>query len=197
MNDVSMFSVTPEPIAEYSAHVVSNYFGRDAEVIDAFAGVGGNTIQFAKYGSKVLSAEMDDETYEYCLNNLEIYGVKCKSCIINGDYLKLSPQKEGKDFLRDDFYDKGTVFLSPPWGGKEYVYDEKYDVTLMTPPVHNVLRTSLNFTRNLMLYLPCNIDLLEFCEILAMYSSELSLNGSQNDENTSDCQVLYLNFEKI
>ncbi|VTJ76490.1 Hypothetical predicted protein [Marmota monax] len=45
------FSVTPEKIAEYSAGRVSQSFTSDI-IVDAFCGVGGNTIQFALTGKK-------------------------------------------------------------------------------------------------------------------------------------------------
>ena len=53
------FSVAPEQIALHSAHRFLKAFGHGATVIDVFTGVGGNAIQFALAGLKVVAIDLD------------------------------------------------------------------------------------------------------------------------------------------
>lgn len=53
------FSVTPEKIAEHIAGRVSQSFKCDV-VVDAFCGVGGNTIQFALTGKRGNQPSMEE-----------------------------------------------------------------------------------------------------------------------------------------
>lgn len=49
LDDESWYSVTPESFGEYMANrVVETFPNQEVNVLDAFAGCGGNIIQFAK-----------------------------------------------------------------------------------------------------------------------------------------------------
>lgn len=73
-------------------------------VIDAFCGVGGNTIQFAKTTQKVIAIDIDPVRLAYARHNASIYNVDHKIEFILGDYMQLAPQLQADQ-----------VFLSPPW----------------------------------------------------------------------------------
>jgi trimethylguanosine synthase len=44
IDDESWYSVTPEPFAKHIAQRVVDTIGKDANVLDAFSGIGGNAI---------------------------------------------------------------------------------------------------------------------------------------------------------
>lgn len=83
-------------------------------LIDTFAGIGGNTIAFARSGrwSTVYGIEKDYETLECAKRNAEIYGVADKIVWIFGDSFKVLPEQLGNMFHH------AIIFASPPWGGK-------------------------------------------------------------------------------
>ena len=59
------------------------------------------------------------------------------------------------------------MFLSPPWGGIEYKDENVYSMkTMITPDIYQTIKTSLNIANKLIFYLPRNIILDEFFEIL-------------------------------
>lgn len=58
----------------------------------------------------VIAIDIDAKKIEMARHNAEIYGVADRIEFIVGDFLQLS------DSLRAD-----VVFLSPPWGGPDYV----------------------------------------------------------------------------
>ncbi|KAL4235706.1 Trimethylguanosine synthase [Mactra antiquata] len=109
------FSVTPEKIAEH----IADRCQCDV-VIDAFCGVGGNTIQFAYTCERVIAIDIDPVKIELARHNACVYGVDDRVEFIVGDYLKLAPSLHGD-----------VVFLSPPWGGPQYLNADVFDLKTM------------------------------------------------------------------
>ncbi|XP_021482134.1 trimethylguanosine synthase isoform X1 [Meriones unguiculatus] len=142
------FSVTPEKIAEHIAGRVSQSFKCDI-VVDAFCGVGGNTIQFALTGKRVIAIDIDPVKIDLARNNAEVYGIADKIEFICGDFLLLAP------CLKAD-----VVFLSPPWGGPDYATAETFDIrTMMSPDGFEIFRLSQKITNNIVYFLPRNADI--------------------------------------
>lgn len=98
------FSATPECLASHQAQRC-----RSSVVIDAFTGVGGNAIQFAKYCDRVIAIDTSYRRLEMAKKNAEIYGQASKIDFICGDFFQVGPT------LKAD-----VVFISPPWGGPCY-----------------------------------------------------------------------------
>ncbi|CAG9531802.1 unnamed protein product [Cercopithifilaria johnstoni] len=73
MDREGWYSVTPERIAAHIADRV--VIMKDAIVLDGFAGVGGNCIQFALKGAYVIALDMDPVRLRCAKRNAEIYGV--------------------------------------------------------------------------------------------------------------------------
>ncbi|XP_008065690.1 trimethylguanosine synthase [Carlito syrichta] len=141
------FSVTPEKIAEHIAGRVSQSFKCDV-IIDAFCGVGGNTIQFALTGKRVIAIDIDPVKIDLARNNAEVYGIADKIEFICGDFLLLA------SCLKAD-----VVFLSPPWGGPDYATAKTFDIkTMMSPDGFEIFRLSQKITNNIVYFLPRNAD---------------------------------------
>ncbi|XP_006924032.1 trimethylguanosine synthase [Pteropus alecto] len=142
------FSVTPEKIAEHIAGRVSESFKCDI-VVDAFCGVGGNCIQFALTGKRVIAIDIDPVKIDLARNNAEVYGIADKIEFICGDFLLLAPD------LKAD-----VVFLSPPWGGPDYATADIFDIrTMMSPDGFEIFRLSQKITNNIVYFLPRNADI--------------------------------------
>nr|XP_010968991.1 trimethylguanosine synthase [Camelus bactrianus] len=142
------FSVTPEKIAKHIAGRVSQAFTCGGVVVDAFCGVGGNTIQFALTGKRVIAIDIDPVKIDLARNNAEVYGTADKIEFICGDFLQLAPG------LKAD-----VVFLSPPWGGPDYATAEIFDIrTMMSPDGFEIFRLSQKITNNIVYFLPRNAD---------------------------------------
>lgn len=109
-------------------------------LIDAFGGVGGNSIAFALSGqwSRVISIESDASTLACAQRNAEIYGVPHgRITWVHGDSFEFMdklinhPDQVHPD-LRPDL-ESTVVFASPPWGGPGYRTDEVFDLYSMQP----------------------------------------------------------------
>jgi hypothetical protein len=114
MDDEGWYSVTPETVAKHHADKIANCFKGDIIVVDAFCGVGGNTIQFALHPKvhKVIAVDVDPVKIKCAQHNARIYGVpddkiewKCLNVL---DFLNRPIQAD-------------AVFASPPWGGPTYL----------------------------------------------------------------------------
>ncbi|KAF9578604.1 Trimethylguanosine synthase [Lunasporangiospora selenospora] len=135
------YSVTPERIA---AHIAERC--RGDIVIDAFCGVGGNTIQFALTCHQVIAIDIDPVRLACARHNAKIYGVEDRIEFICGDFMTLIPK------LKAD-----VVFLSPPWGGPGYLAQDEFDIKRDIPMDGEVLfRETSKITPNIAYFLPRN-----------------------------------------
>uniref|UniRef100_A0A673A0B7 Trimethylguanosine synthase n=2 Tax=Sphaeramia orbicularis TaxID=375764 RepID=A0A673A0B7_9TELE len=143
------FSVTPERIAEHIALKVVHSFSNSQLVIDAFCGVGGNAIQFALTGKRVLAIDIDPVRLNLAHHNATVYGVADQIEFLQGDFLQLAPR------LRGD-----VVFLSPPWGGPDYLTAEVFDIkTMMEPDGFKIFHLAKQISGNIVYFLPRNADM--------------------------------------
>ncbi|KAG0479888.1 hypothetical protein HPP92_010746 [Vanilla planifolia] len=89
MDEEGWFSVTPEAIAaEQAAHAAAHGV---PVIIDCFAGVGGNAIQFAARSFYVVAIEIDPRKVKCAIKNARIYGVEDKIDFVVGDFFRLAP----------------------------------------------------------------------------------------------------------
>ena len=139
------FSVTPEKIAE---HIAERCQGD--VVVDAFCGVGGNAIQFALTCEHVIAIDIDPVRLECARHNASVYGVEERISFVLGDFFQLAPS------LKAD-----VVFLSPPWGGPDYINTKVFDIETMIMPVSGseMFRYASMITKNVAFFLPRNVDI--------------------------------------
>ncbi|XP_046883313.1 trimethylguanosine synthase isoform X2 [Hypomesus transpacificus] len=148
MDHEGWFSVTPEKIAEHIALRVQESFHSDL-IIDAFCGVGGNAIQFALTGKRVLAIDIDPVRLALARHNAQIYQVAERIDFLQGDFLQLAPR------LRGD-----VVFLSPPWGGPDYLTADVFNIkTMMDPDGFDIFQLSKMISDNIVYFLPRNADM--------------------------------------
>lgn len=139
LDEESWYSVTHECIAKAIAHKCQDY-----SVMDGFAGAGGNVIQFA-HNRMTVALEIDQSRIDMLKNNASIYQVLDNIKIVHGDFLEVAKNEAGIDI----------VFMSPPWGGPDYVKSRKYDIfSMITPDITKIMEVCNEITKNVVLYLP-------------------------------------------
>ncbi|EDV23460.1 uncharacterized protein TRIADDRAFT_58107 [Trichoplax adhaerens] len=139
LDEEGWFSVTPEKIAQHIAERC-----RCSIIIDAFCGVGGNCIQFAKTCDHVIAIDIDPNKIKCARHNAKIYNVEHKIEFIVGDFLQLAPS------LKAD-----VVFLSPPWGGPTYLKADTFDIkTMISLDGYRIFAESLSISRNIAYFVP-------------------------------------------
>ncbi|CAF0755269.1 unnamed protein product [Rotaria sp. Silwood1] len=156
------FSVTPEKIARHIAKRC-----RCDVIIDAFCGVGGNTIQFAFTCQRVIAIDIDPKKIEMAKQNARVYGVEDRIEFIQGDFLKLAPT------LTAD-----VVYLSPPWGGPSYgtidIFDLEKNIELNGYRVFEVAKA---ITSNVVYFLPRNVNVEQ---VISLMDDKSPLELEQN-----------------
>lgn len=168
MDEEGWFSVTPEEIAVGHAW---RCFGR--VVIDCFAGVGGNAIQFAKLCNHVVAIDIDPQKVELAYNNAKVYGVEDNIDFIVGDFVQLAPALKGD-----------VVFLSPPWGGPSYKAIENFTLDFLKPKDgYSIFQVAQAITPNIIMYLPQNMDLQQVEELSWLSSPPLQFKIEENYVN--------------
>ena len=67
---------------------------RCSVIVDAFAGVGGNAIQFALTCDRVIAVELCPHRLQLARHNAQVYGVAHKIEFICGDFLEVAATLE-------------------------------------------------------------------------------------------------------
>ncbi|KAF5340112.1 hypothetical protein D9758_013136 [Tetrapyrgos nigripes] len=160
LDDEGWYSVTPEAIAARIAERC-----RCDTILDAFCGVGGNAIQFALRCNRVIAMDTNATRLALARHNAMIYGVEERIEFVLGDYVQFAKgsAKRWKDKRKID-----VVFLSPPWGGPDYLdgvvaSEEQHALYSLSSiqPIHGaeLFKMSREMTPNVAYYLPRNMDL--------------------------------------
>lgn len=99
--------------------------------------------------STVIAIDIDPLKIELARNNARVYGVEERIEFIVGDFTKLA------NHLRAD-----VVFLSPPWGGPEYVSVDAYSLDNILPPLggQELFRLASNVAPDIAYFLPRNVN---------------------------------------
>lgn len=166
------YSVTPEKIAR---QIATRFKGKTV-VADFFSGPGGNCIQFALNGSIVIGIENSAERIEMALNNADVYGVRHLMEFIHGDVFEIVPKLRKKACAIE------AVFMSPPWGGPEYLSQDVYDVSRFKPSVD----CARIITNNIAVLVPRNV---KYDDVIRVFGAcEVEKNRLGNKLKT---QTLY------
>lgn len=119
----ALFSVKPEREALAIADRT-----RAPVVVDAFAGVGGSSIGFARRGKRVIAIERDPERLEMARHNARLYGVEDAIEFINDDTRVALPRVA-----------QGAVYFDPPWGGPDYYAKEAFGADDFAPSLTEMI----------------------------------------------------------
>ncbi|KAJ0501198.1 putative noranthrone synthase [Helianthus annuus] len=147
LDEEGWFSVTPEEIAV--RHAQRSVAG--GVVVDCFAGMAGNSIQFAALGYHVVAIDIDPKKVEMASNNTKIYGVDSYIDFIVGDFLQLAPSL--KNF---------TLDLLKPVDG------------------YTLFQVAQAITPNVIMFLPRNVDVCQVEELSWLSSPPLNVEIEEN-----------------
>ncbi|RZF39452.1 hypothetical protein LSTR_LSTR000973 [Laodelphax striatellus] len=147
----SWYSVTPEKVA---AHIAERC--RCDLAVDAFCGAGGNTIQLAFTCERVIAIDIDPVKVELAKQNAAVYGVADRIEFVVGDFVRLAPS-----LVAD------VVFLSPPWGGPDYLSQPSYSLDSILAPVggQQLFTLASCVSHNVAYFLPRNTNVDEVTKL--------------------------------
>lgn len=132
-----------------------NLYPKTCSIIDATAGVGGNTLSFANYFKKVYAIEIDKSRSSMLENNISIYNFT-NIQVINNDFTTIYNNISSE-----------IVFIDPPWGGKDYKKYYRLQLSLSGITIEDLC---IQITaRIIVLKLPLNYDLFHLYSKLNFY----------------------------
>ncbi|QRW08137.1 SAM-dependent methyltransferase [Ceratobasidium sp. AG-Ba] len=170
LDEEGWYSVTPEKIANQIAERC-----RCDTVIDAFCGVGGNSIAFAQTCERVIALDISPVRLAIAKHNATIYGVADRIEFILCDYVSFA--KSFSSLPKSQQRPIDVVFLSPPWGGPSYIsgppptgtelesqqaQSSVYTLNSLTPlPGPELFALSSKISQNVAMFLPRNTSIEE------------------------------------
>lgn len=161
IDEESFLFITNKDVANNISDIIIKNLKCDPNLLiitDATAGVGGNTLSFAKKFKNVNAIEISESRYKYLCNNLNIYNIKNVNTY-NCNCL---------DILTDLNHD--IIFIDPPWGGKIYKNFTKLKLTLSDMQIEDIINDlftkSLDTLKAIVLKMPKNYDLEYFNNIV-------------------------------
>lgn len=116
MTDKGLYSISKYYDAQWISNHILDFLNNQGidplkiNIIDGTAGIGGNSINFSKYFSKILSIEINNIHYEVLKNNIDALNIKNVK-IYNANFLNIL------DIIN---LESNIFFFDPPWGGNCY-----------------------------------------------------------------------------
>lgn len=148
-----LWSITLPSEAEIISNIIKKEVGEDAVIFDGTAGIGGNTISFAKNFKYVTSVELSLDRFNLLKNNINIFNLQNIN-LINDNCI---------NYLDGNY---NVYFFDPPWGGPEYKYNNKVSIKLGNLNLVEIFNKIKIFTNYkfvpIFIKLPNNYDLEEF-----------------------------------
>lgn len=117
-------------------NILKKYCNKNYTIVDANAGMGGNSVYFCKYFKFVYCVEISSNAINYLNHNLKKYNNKF---IINEDCLNI---------LKIINYD--VIFFDPPWGGSNYKKNKILNLYLNDVNINSIIE-SYYYNKNLKL----------------------------------------------
>jgi trimethylguanosine synthase len=158
-----LYSVKPEAAADAIARALPG-----KRVLDAFCGIGGSAIAFARAGKKVITVDVNSARLEMARHNARLHGVEDRVKFVAGDALEQIAAGQ---------YD--AVYLDPPWGGPDYSRIEFFALSHFSPDGNRLLEAAFARTDLVGLSVPRNFDFRELPRWRRPFRFESQENGER------------------
>jgi len=137
ITDKGLYSISKHYDAEWITNTILQFLKNKSpvdtkkmEIIDGTAGIGGNTINFARYFLKVHAIEINDIHHKVLKNNLEALAIHNVNIYLD-NFLNI-----------DNIHHKANIFfIDPPWGGKSYKHYTFFNLKVGKLPIYNIINT--------------------------------------------------------
>jgi 16S rRNA G966 N2-methylase RsmD len=156
ITDKGLYSISKFYDAQWITDIIITFLKNNnlnplqESIIDGTAGIGGNTINFSKYFSKVYAIEINNIHYDVLNNNINALLITNVEIYLN-NFLTII----------DKFSKKSTIFfLDPPWGGNSYKNYKYFNLKIGKLQLYAVLNILYdNNYKYVILKAPFNLNL--------------------------------------
>jgi len=133
ITDKGLYSISKYIDAQWITDIIIKFFKNNnitkLHIIDGTSGIGGNTINFARYFSKVYAIEINKTHYDVLKNNLEALSITNVDLYLDNFQNILETFKINCD----------VFFFDPPWGGKSYKNFKYYNLKIGKLPLYTII----------------------------------------------------------
>jgi 16S rRNA G966 N2-methylase RsmD len=133
ITDKGLYSISKYNDAEWITNIILSFLNTQnitiKNIIDGTAGIGGNTINFAKHFPKVYAIEINNIHYNVLKNNLDALSLKNVDIYLD-NFLNV---------LDNVINYSNIFFFDPPWGGKSYKNYKYFNLKIGKLPVYSVI----------------------------------------------------------
>ena len=162
ITNIGKYSITKPLQGKWMKSIMIDFFKQKklntkyCTIIDAFAGIGGDSIFFSKYFQHVHAIEKNKTHFEVLKNNIEVLDLN-NVHLYMGNFMHVIQQAK----LIDTKY---ILYMDPPWGGPEYKKQEMIDleIELDVPnekKLYEVMNSLYNYYHIVFLKAPINIQI--------------------------------------
>lgn len=145
-----LWSITQPSEATIISNLIQYDIGYNSKIVDATAGIGGNTISFSNYFKNVTAIELNKTRFEILTNNVNAFNINNIELINDSCLNHLNGNYDG-------------IFFDPPWGGPNYKYTPKIKIKLADLTLKEIINIiKENHKKFIFFKLPINYDLNEF-----------------------------------
>lgn len=151
VDDVALYSVSPAWMAGKMCDLILARVGPGVTITDGTACVGGDTMAMAAVFTHVNAVKVHPGRADMLRSNVATVGLTDKVTVHCADYVSICG-----DLVQD------VVVLDAPWGGPEYIDQERLDLFLGDTALVDVCATVWPSTRVILLKVPINFDFNKF-----------------------------------
>ena len=178
ITDKGLYSISKFEDARWITNTIINFINNNNKkdsnelcIIDGTAGIGGNTINFSKFFSKVLSIEINNIHYDVLKNNIDALNIKNIKLYL-GNFLNIL------DILKNE---SSIFFFDPPWGGNCYKNFKYFNLKIGKLELNEVI--NILFDKNMkyiILKAPHNLNLSSLYSNIKYENLIVHRNSKQN-----------------
>ena len=161
IDNIGEYSITRPDEAALISEIIIKENNPDETILDAMAGIGGNSISFCNNFKNVVSVESDINRFNILKHNLHQYKfINYK--IHYDDCLNLI-----------DANKFNIIFFDPPWGGKNYLKQDMVELSISGFKIWMVLKYILceNDKCNIYIKIPSNFNILKLKDELNYFKN--------------------------
>ena len=130
ITNIGKYSITKPLQGKWIKSILIDFFKvkklntKFLSIIDANAGIGGDTIYFSKYFKNVYSIEKNNIHFDVLTNNIKALHLKNVD-LYEGNFMNIINNKDN-NLLNN----KNILYMDPPWGGPEYKKQKYIDLDI-------------------------------------------------------------------
>jgi len=131
ITNIGKYSITKPLQGKWIKSILIDFFKakklntKFLSIIDANAGIGGDTIYFSKYFKNVYSIEKNKLHFEVLKNNINAINLKNVD-LYEGNFMNIINNKDNN--LLNNIHN--ILYMDPPWGGPEYKKQKYIDLDI-------------------------------------------------------------------